>query len=126
MGDSTGRSGAGEHLRAAKAGMQQAKGLLAQPSPENADQAAALLREVEVQLGCAVAILEKHGSPPGVEFRSALEELQGEVATLARFLSGADKLFSDWLKAVQAKRGGYTHRGQAAPLVLVNKVTVEG
>lgn len=126
MGDSTGQSGAGEHLRAAKAGMQQVKGLLAQPSPESADQAAAILREVEVQLGCAVAILEKHGPPPGGEFRSALEELQGEVATLARFLSGADKLLSDWLRAVQTRRGGYTHRGQAAPLVLVNKVTVEG
>ena len=115
-----------EHLRAAKAGMRQVKGLLAQPSPENADQAAAILREVEVQLGCAVAILEKTALHPVGEFRSALEELQGEVATLARFLSGADKLFSDWLRAVQTRRGGYTHRGQAAPLVLVNKVTVEG
>ena len=72
------------------------------------------------------AILEKNGPPAGGEFRSALEELQGEVATLARFLSGADKLLSDWLTALQTRRGGYTHRGQAAPLVLVNKVTVEG
>jgi hypothetical protein len=126
MGDSSGQSAAGEHLRAAKAGLQQVKGLLAQPSPANADQAAAILREVEVQLGCAAAILEKNGSPPDPEFRPALEDLQGEVATLARFLSGADKLLSDWLRAVQTRRGGYTHRGQAAPLVLVNKVTVEG
>jgi hypothetical protein len=126
MGDSTGQCAAGEHLRVAKAGMQQVKDLLVRPSPANADQAAAILREVEVQLGCAAAILEKNGPPPDGEFRSALEELQGEVATLARFLSGADKLLSDWLRAVQTRRGGYTHRGQAAPLVLVNKVTVEG
>jgi hypothetical protein len=126
MGDSVGHGAAGDRLRAAKTGMQRVKDLLAQPSPANADQAAAILREVEVQLGCAAAILEKSGPPPDGEFRSALEELQGEVATLARFLSGADKLFSDWLRAVQTRRGGYTHRGQAAPLVLVNKVTVEG
>ena len=126
MTDSVGQSAAGEHLRASKAGMRQVKDLLTQPSPANAEQAAAILREVEVQLGCARAILEKNGPPPGGEFRSALEELQGEVATLARFLSGADKLLSDWLTALQTRRGGYTHRGQAAPLVLVNKVTVEG
>ena len=126
MGDATGQCAAGEHLRAAKAGMQQVKDLLVQPSPANADQAAAILREVEVRLGCAAAILEKNGPPPDGDFRSALEELQGEVATLARFLSGADKLLSDWLRAVQTRRGGYTHRGQAAPLVLVNKVTAEG
>jgi hypothetical protein len=126
MVDSVGQSSAGEHLRAAQAGMRKVKGVLAQPSPTNADQASIILREVEVQLGCAVAILEKNGPPPDGEFRSALEELQGEVATLARFLSGADKLLSDWLGAVQTRRGGYTHRGQAAPLVLVNKVTVEG
>jgi len=126
MGDLAGQGAAGEHLRAAKAGMQQVKDLLVRPSPANADQAAAILREVEVQLGCAAAILEKNGRSPDGEFRSALVELQGEVATLARFLSGADKLLSDWLRAVQTRRGGYTHRGQAAPLALVNKVTVEG
>jgi hypothetical protein len=126
MGDSAGQCAAGEHLRAAKAGMRQVKDVLVRPSPANADQAAAILREVEVQLGCAAAILEKNGPPLDGDFRSALEELQGEVATLARFLSGADKLLSDWLRAVQTRRGGYTHRGQAAPLVLVNKVTVEG
>jgi len=126
MRDSVGHGAAGEHLRAAKTGMRQVKDLLAQPSPSNADQAATILREIEVQLGCAAAILEKNGPSADAEFRDALEELQGEVATLARFLSGADKLFSDWLRAVQSRRGGYTQRGQAAPLILVNKVTVEG
>lgn len=126
MQDSVGQSSAREHLNAAKAGMRRVKGVLAQPSPAHADQAAAILREVEVQLGCAVAILQKTGPPADGALRAALEELQGEVATLARFLSGADRLLSDWLGAVQTRRGGYTHRGQAAPLVLVNKVAVEG
>lgn len=115
-----------EHLHAAKTGMRQVKQLLAQPSVENADQSATLLREVEVQLGCVAAMLRNNGTQPDAEFRSALEELQAEVAVLARFLAEGDKLLSGWLQAVQARRGGYTQRGQAAPLVLVNKLTVEG
>jgi hypothetical protein len=115
-----------EHLKAAKNGMRQVKQLLAQPSPENADRSAAVLSEVEVQLGCAAALLRGNGPKQGQDVRSSLEELQAEVAVLARFLAEGDKLLSGWLQAVQAKRAGYNHRGQAAPLVLVNKITVEG
>lgn len=126
MNDPTAQGTAREHLKAAKAGMRQVEQLLSQPSMENADRSATVLREVEVQLGCVAAILRNNGAQPDAEFHSALEELQAEVAVLARFLSEGDKLLSGWLQAVQARRAGYTQRGQAAPLVLVNKVTVEG
>ena len=126
MADSTGQNAAREHLRAAKSGLQQVKGLLAQPTLEKADQAAAILRDVEVQLGGAAAVLEKNGMGRDGEFRVVLEDLQSEVATLAHFLAGTDRLLSEWLKTVQTKRGGYTHKGHAAPLVLVSKVAVEG
>ena len=126
MQDPTAPTPVRAHLKAAKDGMQQVKRLLSQPSPENADQSAALLREVEVQLGCVAAILEKSGTRPDSEVRSAMEDLQREVAILARFLSEGDKLLSSWLTSVQARRAGYNNRGQAAPLVLVNKVRVEG
>ena len=125
MEDASVHVAAREHLRAAKAGMRQVRRLLSEPSVENADQSGSILREVEVQLGCAAALLQHNGSQPGEEFRLALEELQAEVAVLARFLSEADKLLSGWLRAVQTRRGGYTQRGQAAPLALVNKVAVE-
>lgn len=115
-----------EHLKAAKIGMRQVKQLLAQPSPENADQSATLLGEVEVQLGCAAAMLRGNGAKQDQDIRSSLEDLQAEVAVLARFLAEGDKLLSGWLQAVQAKRAGYNQHGQAAPLVLVNKITVEG
>ncbi len=126
MRDPTAPGSAREHLKAAKIGMRQVKQLLAQPSPENADQSATVLREVEVQLGCAAALLRGNSGQQDQEVRSSLEELQAEVAVLARFLAEGDKLLSGWLQAVQAKRAGYTQRGQAAPLVLVNKITVEG
>jgi hypothetical protein len=115
-----------ECLQAARQNMRQVKRLLAQPSAEAADESAALLRDVEVQLGCVAALLRQNGSQPDPEFRAGIEELQGEVAVLARFFSEADKLFSGWLHAIRARRGGYTEHGQAAPLVLVKKLSVEG
>jgi len=115
-----------ECLQAARQNMRQVKRLLSQPSAGAADEAATLLWDVEVQLGCVAAILRLNGSKPDVELRSGFEELQGEVAVLGRFFAEADKMFSGWLQAIRARRGGYTERGQAAPLVLVKKLSVEG
>ena len=115
-----------ECLQAARQNMRQVKRLLSQPSAGAADEAAALLRDVEVQLGCVAAVLRQNGSKPDLELRSGIEELQGEVAVLARFFAEADKMFSGWLRAIRVRRGGYTDRGQAAPLVLVKKLSVEG
>lgn len=115
-----------ECLRAACANMREVKRLLARPTLESADESAALLRDVEVQLGCVAAILGRNGAPPDAEIRAGFEELQREVAVLASFFAGADKMLAGWLNAVQSRRGGYTGRGQAAPLMLVGKLSVEG
>ena len=115
-----------EYLQAARASMRHVKRLLAQPSAEAADESAALLRDVEVQLGCVAAILRQIGSRPDAEMRTGVEELQNEVAVLATFFAGADKMLSGWLDAVRTRRGGYTVGGHAAPLTLVRKLSVEG
>ncbi len=115
-----------ECLQAARASMRQVKKLLSQPSAEAADESAALLRDVEVRLGCVAAILRQNGCKPDAAIRAGVEELQNEVAVLATFFSGADQLLSRWLDAVRSRRGGYTERGQAAPLTLVRKLSVEG
>ena len=115
-----------ECLQAARLGMRQVKTLLAKPSVEAADKSAALLRDVEVQLGCVAAILRQNGVKPDAGIRAGVEELQTEVALLASFFAGADKMLSGWLDAVRSRRGGYTDRGQAAPLTLVRKLSVEG
>jgi hypothetical protein len=112
-------------LQAAHVTMRQVKKLLAQPSERAADESAALLREVEVQLGCVAALLRK-GVKPDAELRKGVEDLQREVAVLAAFFAGADKMLTGWLDAVRSRRGGYTERGKAAPLVLVRKLSVEG
>lgn len=115
-----------EYLQAARVNMREVKRLLSQPSLETADQSATILREIEVQLGCVAAILRQNGSRPDAEIRDGAEELQNEVAVLAAFFAGADKMLTGWLDAVRSRRGGYTERGQAAPLVLVKKLSVEG
>src|ERR1700683_5119981 len=100
-----------ECLQAARQSMRQVKRLLSQPSAEAADESAALLRDVGVQLGCVGAILRQNGAKPEAGMRAGVEELQTEVAVLAAFLAGADKMLSRWLDAVRSRSGGYTVRG---------------
>lgn len=126
MENATHYGDARECLQAARLSMRQVKRLLSQPSAEAADESAALLREVEIQLGCVAAFLLQNGVKRDTEMRAGVEELQSEVAVLASFFAGADKMLSGWLDAVRSRRGGYTERGQAAPLMLVRKLSVEG
>ena len=113
-------------IRSAKEGVRKVKDLLIEPSTDHAEEAAELLRGVEVQLSCAAAVLKSTGLLADKEMRCAVEEVQQEVAVLARFFANADRLLTGWLGAVQSKRGGYTEQGRAVPLVLVSKLTVEG
>lgn len=126
MGDGTAYGDVRACIRAAKAHMREVRDLLSKPSIESADRSAGLLRDIEVQLGCAAAILKKSGTRLDLEMRSEVEDLQDQVAVLAQFFAEAEKLLSNWLRVVRTKRAGYTDQGQAAPLVLVNRLTVEG
>jgi hypothetical protein len=126
MGDGTAYGDARECIHAAKAQMREVRGLLSKPSTESAERSATLLREIEVQLGCAAAILKVSGTKLDLEMRSEVEELQDQVAVLAQFFAEADQLLSNWLSVVRTRRAGYTDQGQAAPLVLVNRLTAEG
>lgn len=115
-----------ECLQAAQVSMRRVKSLISQSSVDAAEESAALLRDVEIQLGCVAAILGKNGAKPDAEIRAGVHSLQNEVAVLASFFSGADKMLSGWLGVLRTDRGGYTARGHAAPLVLVKKLSVEG
>jgi len=126
MGDETAYGDARECIRAAKAHMREVRDLLSKPSTESAERAAALLRDIEVHLGCAAAILKMRGTGLDLEMRSEVEDLQDQVAVLAQFFAEADQLLSNWLRVVRTKRAGYTGQGHAAPLVLVSRLTVEG
>ena len=87
MENSTEYGDARECLQAARVSMREVKRLLSHPSPEAADDSAALLRDVEVQLGCVAAILRQNGARPNAGIRTGVEELQSEVAVLATFFA---------------------------------------
>jgi hypothetical protein len=126
MEDGTAYGDARACIHAAKAQMREVRDLLSKPSTESAERSATLLREIEIQLGCAAAILKVSGTKLDLEMRSEVEDLQEQVAVLAQFFAEADQLLSNWLRVVRTRRAGYTDQGQAAPLVLINRLTVEG
>lgn len=113
-------------IEAAQRNLEQVKQLLARPSVEAAEASAAILREVEVQLGCIAAIWKSQGVNADPRLRLALEGIKREVALLAELFAQTDRLFQGWIGAIQSKRSGYNGRGQTAPLVLVNRVSLEG
>jgi F0F1-type ATP synthase membrane subunit b/b' len=116
-----------ECLKAAKGNLERVKQMLAEPVVESSEAASLILREVEVELGCVAAILQAGAaSKPDAEMRRALLDLQREVAVLAQLFAEADRLFSGWIAAIQSKRAGYNGQGQAAPLVLVHQMSLEG
>ena len=115
-----------ECIEAAHRNLEWVKQLLRQPSVEAGEASAAILREVEVQLGCIGALWKAQGANRDPELRLALEGIQREVAFLAEFFAQTERLFQGWIGAIQSKRSGYNGRGQTAPLVLVNRVNLEG
>ena len=107
--------------------MDKVKHLITQPGAQVADDSARILRDIEVELGCAVALLKNNSTlKRDFEIQSLLRDLQREVAVLAQVFSETDRMLGAWLRTVQSKRGGYNGKGEAAPLVLVSKMSVEG
>ena len=115
-----------ECLRAAQANLERVRELLGKPSVEASEAGASILREVEVQLGCVAALWKQTGPKVDPDLRRMVQMLQREVAILADLFAQADKMFTGWLQAIQSNRAGYTGKGQAAPLVLVSQVSLEG
>jgi len=113
-------------VREAWNNVRRVKQLLSEANDKSSDESAALLREAEIQLGCACAIFRKQGNKRDPEIQATLETLQAEIAGLAEFFAQADKLLSHWLTSIRTRQAGYTTRGQAAPLVLMKRVSLEG
>jgi len=115
-----------ECMHAARGNLEQVRKLLTQPSTESVDAAAAILREVEVQLGCVCVLWKAERSQADPSLKPILEDIRKDVAVLAEFFSQAERLFDGWIGAIRSKRGGYNKQGHAAALILVNQVNLEG
>lgn len=115
-----------ECVRAARAGVSKVAGLLSEPTPQNAELCAELMRNVAEQLGSAAQYLHTDEYKRDAALRSSIEMLQREVKVLAGRFAATDRLLSGWVRTVGAKSGGYTEEGGSAPLVLIKKVDVTG
>ena len=116
-----------ECLQAARASMRQVKRLLSQPSAEAADESAALLagRRSSARLRGRHSAAERRQTGYR-DSRPASKSCKAKWPCSPAFSPGRTRCFPAWLDAVRSRRGGYTERGQAAPLVLVRKLSVEG
>jgi len=117
---------ASECVRFARENLSEVKDLLTRPTSEHGERSAELLREVEVQLGCAAAFLRT--SPEKADPRIILEihELKRLTEMLVVLFAETNRLLSAWASRVLVNRNGYTERGGAAPLFLVSKTSAEG
>ena len=115
-----------ECIQAAHRNLARVRELLVNPSIEAGEASATILREVEVQLGCIAALWKTQGAKADPDVRNVLEEIKREVGLLAEFFAQTERLLQGWIEAIQSKRSGYNARGQSAPLVLINSVSLEG
>ena len=85
-----------------------------------------LMREVEVQLGCAVAILRSSKQRAAATMIAEIQELKHQTEFLVLLVAETNRFLSGWVSRVLISRNGYTDRGAAAPLFLVRKTSAEG
>src|SRR5580693_6860836 len=100
-----------ECMHAARRNLDRVRKLLTQPSTQSVDEAATILREVEVQLGCICVLWKAERSQADPALKPMLEDIRREVAMLAEFFSQAERLFDGWIGAIRSKRGGYNKQG---------------
>ena len=117
---------AAEYIRAARKNLAEVKTLLSQPTTESVQNSGDLMREVEVQLGCAVAILRSSKQRAASTLIAEIQELKRQTEFLVLLVAEANRFLSGWVSRVLISRNGYTERGAAAPLFLVRKTSAEG
>jgi hypothetical protein len=117
---------AGECIRFARKNLSEVKDLLLQPTREHGERSGELLREVEVQLGCAAALLHATGKNADPAIIAEIQELKRQTEALAIMFGETNRMLAAWAGRVLVHRNGYTDRGGAAPLFLVSKTTAEG
>lgn len=117
---------AAECVRFARQNLSQVKEMLSRPSRENGERSGELLREVEVQLGCAAAFLRSAPDKADPKMITDIHELKRQTESLVVLFGETNRLLATWASRVLVNRNGYTEYGGAAPLFLVGKTTAEG
>ena len=117
---------AADYIHAARKNLGEVKNLLTRPTSQSVQDSTDRMREVEVQLGCAVAILRSSPQRAAANLITELQDLKHQTQFLAQLIGETNRFLSGWVNRVLVSRNGYTERGAAAPLYLVRKTTAEG
>jgi|SRR5579871_1918689 len=112
-------------VRSAHKNLAEVKILISRPTRENADKSGDLLREVEVQLGCAAVFLGSAPERPDPGLVKEIHELKRQTEFLVALFGETNRFLSAWAGRVLVQRNGYTERGAAAPLFLVPRTSAE-
>jgi hypothetical protein len=117
---------AAECVRFARQNLSDVKGMLSRPTPENAERSGDLLRDVEVQLGCAAAFLRSAPDHADPKIVTEIHELKRQTESLVVLFAETNRVLAGWASRVLVNRNGYAEHGGAAPLFLVGKNSAEG
>ena len=100
--------------------------LLATPTPELLGQCAPLLEEAircmrEVERDAAASGLNRKE-----ELRKELRHLHTELTIIGKLMDQASDFYFTWASLLSVAGGGYTPRGEAAPLAAAARISVSG
>jgi hypothetical protein len=97
-------------------GMEHVCAALLRPSPEALDECASRCQQAAEELAaCLPHLHSADGRPKAL---AAAQRLQAAIRSSRRLLENAGAYHDGWRAILGAMSGGYTHRGEPAPVVV--------
>ncbi len=115
-----------EHLRAAREILVEVRTIALDARAQQMVAMMDRLREVEIQVGCAAALLQQKQGEDHAEAIAELKHLRKQLDSLSSLFDESSRFISGWLGRLLTHRNGYTRSGEVAHLSLVNRTAVEG
>lgn len=119
-----------EQVQTAVAGARRACALLVSPSGENLERCAGILEEAtagfltEIRGACGPGASGVERQDPALV--ALAHELRAEVRVAGRLLDQARDYYAGWNQLLGCLSGGYTARGEAAPVARSGRVWLTG
>jgi hypothetical protein len=119
------RSNPSKRIAEARELLARMRAALLTPTPEAIDGELPALKQA---LQCLQELQPEAGlqTEPEAGLRIELEMLHAEVRRVAGLIEGGAALQAGWAKVLAAAAGGYTAGGEAAPLTVRGRLSLEG
>lgn len=118
---------ANERLAAARTAVDTACHLLLSPTPEQMDGCAHLLESAVTELRAfRTSIAASQHIDGKTEALNETRSLQSSIGRVKQLLENAGAFYANWIRCLAALCGGYTDRGQPAPLERGGRFLVQG